>query len=81
VVQYLRETTGLKQVGYRDTITVRTPDGAEAQFFGLPDDGRVCVIETRRTAFDEKGMPIRLTVSTYPADRNQFAVVVGQVPG
>jgi GntR family transcriptional regulator len=81
VVQYLRETTGAKQVGYRDTITVRAPDAAEAQFFGLPDDGRVHVVETRRTAFDEKGLPIRLTVSTYPADRNQFAVVVGQVPG
>jgi GntR family transcriptional regulator len=80
-VQYLRETAGIEQVGYRDTITVRAPDGAEAQFFRLPDDGRVSVVETRRTAFNEQGMPIRLTVSTYPADRNQFAVVVGRVPG
>jgi GntR family transcriptional regulator len=79
-VEYLREAAGIKQVGYRDTITVRAPDGAEAQFFRLPDDGRVAVIETRRTAFDEQGTPIRLTVSTYAADRNQFAVFVGQVP-
>jgi GntR family transcriptional regulator len=38
------------------------------------------VIETRRTAFDERGTPVRLTVSVYPADRNQFAVNVGRVP-
>ena len=29
---------------------------------------------------DETGAPFRLTVSVYPADRNQFAVNVGQVP-
>jgi GntR family transcriptional regulator len=79
-VAYLRETAGIKQVGYRDTITVRAPDAPEARFFRLADDGRVSVVETRRTAFDEQGVAIRLTVSTYPADRNQFAVVVGQVP-
>ncbi len=79
-VEYLRETVGIKQVGYRDTITVRAPDGVEARFFGLADDGRVSVIETRRTAFDKNGMPVRLTVSVYPADRNQLAVNVGRVP-
>jgi GntR family transcriptional regulator len=79
-VEYLRETVGIKQVGYRDTITVRAPDGPEARFFGLADDGRVSVIETRRTAFDKDGMPVRLTVSVYPADRNQLAVNVGAVP-
>ena len=79
-VDYLRETVGIKQVGYRDTITVRAPDGPEARFFELADDGRVSVIETRRTGFDERGTPIRLTVSVYPADRNQLAVNVGTVP-
>jgi GntR family transcriptional regulator len=79
-VEYLRETVGIKQVGYRDTITVRAPDGTEARFFGLADDGRVSVIETRRAAFDKDGMPVRLTVSVYPADRNQLAVNVGRVP-
>jgi GntR family transcriptional regulator len=79
-VEYLRETVGIKQVGYRDTITVRAPDGPEARFFGLADDGRVSVIETRRTAFDAQGVPVRLTVSVYPADRNQLAVNVGAVP-
>jgi GntR family transcriptional regulator len=79
-VGYLKEAVGIKQSGYRDTITVRTPDETETTFFKLPSDGRVSVIETRRTAFDEHGMPVRLTVSVYPADRNQFAVFVGRVP-
>jgi GntR family transcriptional regulator len=79
-VEYLRQELGIKQAGYRDTITVRAPDNVEAAFFKLPEDGRVSIIETRRTAFDEQGAPVRLTVSVYPADRNQFAVNVGQVP-
>jgi GntR family transcriptional regulator len=79
-VAYLAETLQIQQAGWRDMITVRTPDKTETDFFGLPDDGRVSVIETRRTAFDEHGTPVRLTVSVYPADRNQFAVDVGRVP-
>ena len=79
-VDYLREKVGMKQAGYRDTIIVRAPDNVETVFFKLPDDGRISVIETRRTAFDGQGTPIRLTVSVYPADRNQFAVIIGDVP-
>lgn len=79
-VTYLGEALGLKQAGYRDTITVRAPDKVEAGFFRLPDDGRISIIETRRTAFDENGTPVRLTVSVYPADRNQFAINIGEVP-
>jgi GntR family transcriptional regulator len=79
-VAYLREELGIKQAGYHDTITVRAPDETETRFFRLPDDGRISVIETRRTTFSEDGTPIRLTVSVYPADRNQFAVNVGLVP-
>jgi GntR family transcriptional regulator len=79
-VAYLRAGLGLAQVGYRDTICVRPPDGSEAAFFKLPDDGRVAVFEVRRMAFDDRGQPFRLTVSVYPADRNSFAVNVGAVP-
>jgi GntR family transcriptional regulator len=79
-VAYLRETLGIKQAGYHDTLIVRAPDNVESAFFKLPDDGRISIIETRRTAFDEQGTPVRLTVSVYPADRNQFAVNVGDVP-
>jgi GntR family transcriptional regulator len=79
-VKYLRMSAGIKQAGYRDTITVRAPDVNETMFFRLPDDGRVSVIEQRRTAYTDDGRAVRLTVSVYPADRNQFSVVVGQVP-
>ena len=54
-VAYLQETLGIKQVGYHDTLTVRAPDNTETAFFKLPEDGRVSIIETRRTAFDEQG--------------------------
>jgi GntR family transcriptional regulator len=79
-VAYLKKALGIHQIGYRDTIMVRAPDNVEVGFFKLPDDGRISIIETRRTAFDEQGKPVRLTVSVYPADRNQFAVNVGKVP-
>jgi GntR family transcriptional regulator len=79
-VAYLRTELGLDQAGYRDRITVRAPDASEAAFFKLPDDGRVAVFEVRRTAFDEQSRPFRLTISVYPADRNQFTVNVGRVP-
>jgi GntR family transcriptional regulator len=80
-VAYLKATLNVTQVGYRDTLMVRAPDDEESRFFQLAADGRVSVIELRRTAYDGHGAPIRLTVSVYPADRNQFAVNVGLVPG
>jgi GntR family transcriptional regulator len=79
-VAYLRDALGIKQTGYRDLITVRTPDETETAFFKLPDDGRVGVFEIMRIAFDEEHKPFRLTVSVYPTDRNQFAVNIGDVP-
>jgi GntR family transcriptional regulator len=80
VVQYLGETLGLKQVGYRDWITVRSPNVTEADFFKLPQDGRVAVFENFRTAFDQTGTPMRVTVTVFPTDRNQFIVEIGDVP-
>ena len=79
-VKYLSETLGLRQVGYRDWITVRAPEATEAVFFGLPQDGRVGVYEIFRTAFDQTGKPMRLTVTVFPTDRSQFVVNVGDVP-
>ena len=79
-VRYLAELLGVRQVGYRDWITVRAPDLTEAVFFNLPQDGRVGVFEIFRTAFDQTGTPMRLTVTVYPTDRNQFIVNRGQVP-
>jgi GntR family transcriptional regulator len=79
-VAYLADTIGVKQVGYRDTITIRAPDMNEATLFKLPSDGRISVIEIFRTAFDEQGNPFRLTVTVFPADRNKFIVNNGRVP-
>jgi len=78
-MKYLEQTLGLKQVGYRDWITVRTADSTESSFFSLPPDGRVSVFEVFRTAYDQTGTPMRLTVTVYPTDRNQFVVNVGDV--
>lgn len=79
-VQYLREKLGIKQVGYRDWITVRVPNAIEADFFQVPTDGRIAMLEIFRTAFDGNGNPMRLTVTVLPADRNQLTVNVGDVP-
>jgi GntR family transcriptional regulator len=79
-VKYLADTLGLKQVGYRDWITVRSPDPNEASFFNLPPDGRVAIFEIFRIALDQTGTPIRLTITIFPTDRNQFIINVGQVP-
>jgi GntR family transcriptional regulator len=79
-VAYLSTKLGLSQAGYRYKITVRAPDANEATFFELPDDGRVAVFEILRTAFDDDGQPLWLTVSVYPVDKNQLAIDVGRVP-
>lgn len=79
-VNYLAEKCDRRQVGYRDTISVRPPDQDEAWFFRLPADGRVSVFEIHRIGFDEEGRRMRLTITVYPADRNRFRVDVGQVP-
>ena len=79
-VKYLANTLHIHQVGYRDWIIVRAPDSTEAEFFKLSPDGRTSVIEISRTAFDGNGQPMRLTVSVYPADRNQFVFNFGDVP-
>jgi GntR family transcriptional regulator len=79
-VSYLRQTLGIEQARYRDRITVRVPDDAEMTFFRLPEEGRVSILETFRTAFDTADKPFRLTVTIFAADRNQFAVLIGRVP-
>src|ERR1700761_7752174 len=79
-VSYLKKTLHLEQVGYRDWITVRSPKSEEADFFGLPPDGRISVFEIFRTAFDQNGKPMRVTVTIFPVDRQQFIIDVGKVP-
>jgi GntR family transcriptional regulator len=79
-VQYLAGTLRIRQVGYSDRITVRPPNPNEADFFKLPSDGRVPMYEITRTAYDGNGQPMRVSVTVYPADRNQFIINVGEVP-
>ncbi len=73
--RYLADKLGLHQVGYRDWITARVPDLSEQVFFKIGHDATV--FEIFRTAFDQAETPMRLTVTVYPADRNQFIVDVG----
>lgn len=75
-IQYLRDELGIEQHGYRDVITVRTPNATETSFFRLPEDGRVAVFENFRTSYDPQGQPIRVTITVYPADRNEFVIDV-----
>ena len=79
-VQYLADTLHIHQMGYRDWLVVRAPDGNETDFFRLPPDGRTSIVEISRVAFDGNGQPMRVTVTVYPADRNQFIFDFGQVP-
>jgi len=79
-VKYLADTLHIRQVGYSDRITVRAPNATEAEFFKLAPDGRVPMYEITRTAYDGNGQPMRVTVTVYPADRNQFVVNAGEVP-
>jgi GntR family transcriptional regulator len=73
-VRYLEATIHVRQVAYRDWITVRAPNSTEADFFNLPLDGRVSMYEIFRTAFDGNDQPMRLMITVCPADRNQFMV-------
>lgn len=79
-VAYLEQALGLTQAGYRDMITVRAPNDIESSFFGVPSDGRVMILAAVRTAFDQDGKPIRVTVTVYPADRTRFAITAGDIP-
>jgi GntR family transcriptional regulator len=77
-VEYLAETLQLKQIGYRDWVTARGPDGNEQVFFGLSHDA--AVFQVFRTAFDQYQTPMRVTVTVYPVDRNQLVFNFGDVP-
>jgi GntR family transcriptional regulator len=80
VTRYLEEELGVKQASQRDTITVRSPDRSELDFFRLAADGREPVIEIGRTGFDESGRPFRFTMTAYPAGRNKFVLSTTNPP-
>jgi GntR family transcriptional regulator len=74
-VQYLADEIGVKQTGYRDWITGRLATEEEQAFFGIGHNAAVFV--DSRVAFDQNNAPMRLTVTIFPADRNQLVVNVG----
>lgn len=76
-VRYLAATIGVRQVGYQDWITVRSSDSNEQTFFRIPSDSTV--FEIIRTTFDQGENPMRVTVTVFPTDRNQFIVNVGAI--
>jgi GntR family transcriptional regulator len=78
-VKYLR-ARGVDQLAYRDSLGVRTPNRFESDFFDLPANGQIQVIEIFRIAFDQQHHRTRLTITVYRADRNRFIINVGDVP-
>lgn len=74
-VKYLADEIGIRQTGYRDWITGRLPTEEEQAFFGISHNAAVFV--DSRVAFDQNNVPMRLTVTIYPIDRNQLVVNVG----
>jgi GntR family transcriptional regulator len=82
VLAYLEDACGLVQVGYLDRILVGPPDKDEAGLFSLADDGRVSMITVLRTCYtagDQGPVPFRVTITAYPADRNQLLISSGEV--
>jgi GntR family transcriptional regulator len=81
-IAYLGKKLGIKQVGLRDQMVVRPPNDDEVRFFQLPDDGSVPVVVIFRTGYadsPEGPTPFRVTITIYPADRNQFVINSGKV--
>jgi GntR family transcriptional regulator len=76
--EYLANTISLRQSSYRDLLWARQPNDEEKQLFNLTTNHMV--IEVYRTSFAEDGTPIRVTVTVYPADRNQIVYDFGGVP-
>jgi GntR family transcriptional regulator len=77
-----KDICGLLAEGCRDRISVAPPNRNEVELFRLPDDGRVSVITVQRTHYahgDRGPFPFRVTVTAYPADRNQLLVDIGNV--
>ena len=79
VVDYHRGL-GINQVGWRDQFFVRPPGANERAFFNLSDRVQVAMLDVQRTGYDEEGNPIRVTVTVYPGDRNEFEMEAGKVP-
>ncbi|HEY0542169.1 MAG TPA: GntR family transcriptional regulator [Actinoallomurus sp.] len=77
-IEVLREL-GYEQVGTRDNIRARMPTPEERSFFQVGLGVPVFVVY-RMAYASAYERPIRLTVTVYPADRNQLSYDDGDVP-
>jgi hypothetical protein len=71
-VSYLESLLGIRQVSWHDDIEARMPSPDEAAFFELPAGRLVPVLEVTRVGLDQNGSPMRLTATSFPADRNRL---------
>jgi GntR family transcriptional regulator len=76
-LKYLESVLRLKQIRYEDWITARPAKDDEPTRFGLPHNAAMFLIY--RTGFTANGTAIRVTVTLYPADRNQFRYRFGEL--
>jgi GntR family transcriptional regulator len=76
--QYLESALGLKQAGHEDWISARAAIEDESELFDVPHNAAMFLIY--RTGFAADGTAIRVTVTLYPADRNQFRYRFGEQP-
>jgi GntR family transcriptional regulator len=80
-VRYLQQVVPeAEQTGYADQIRVRTSTPNEDLLFGLQRGSGVAVLENKRTAYNASSVPIRFTVTVYPADRVVIRVREGSAP-
>jgi GntR family transcriptional regulator len=77
-LEYLARTIDLNQVGYRDQVSARLSNDGEQKLFQLAHNHTV--IEVYRTSFTKDKTPIRVTITVFPADRNQIVYDSGDVP-
>lgn len=77
---YLRTVLQIEQAGYRDLVRFRPAGDSERQFFRLSTPPGLGVLDARQVTYDQTGAPVRFTVSVFPADRVELAVVEGSVP-
>jgi GntR family transcriptional regulator len=61
--------------GYRGWITGRLANEEEQAFFGIGHNA--AVFACSRVAFDQNNIPMRITITIFPADRNQLVFNVG----
>ncbi|TDD37407.1 GntR family transcriptional regulator [Actinomadura sp. KC06] len=77
-VAYL-QSCGHVQAGYEDVFNARPPTAEERKFFRLSKDS-LAVMEHIRTAYDQNGEPIRLTITAYKPGATLIRFIAGEVP-